>query len=93
MENGIKKGKIEISSHWVRLKHLCEVIPYEKKILTDKDHSHFSSYMISIFIQLPYFFSYKMEFFSFQNNPKNLDPSYKTDLVLKHYFGRVKLVL
>ena len=29
---------------------------------------------------LPYFFDYKTEFFSFQNNPKNLDLSYKTDL-------------
>ena len=29
-----------------------------------------------------YFFSYKAEFFSFQNNPKNLDPSYKVDLNL-----------
>ena len=31
---------------------------------------------------IPYFFSYKMDFFSFQNNPKNLDPSYKMDLDL-----------
>ena len=29
-----------------------------------------------------YFFGYKTEFFSFQNNPKNLDLSYKTDLDL-----------
>ena len=29
---------------------------------------------------ISYFFGYKMEFFSFQNNPKNLDLSYKTDL-------------
>ena len=29
---------------------------------------------------VPYFFGYKTDFFSFQNNPKNLDPSYKTDL-------------
>ena len=32
-------------------------------------------------------------FFSFQNNPKDLDPSYKTDLDLWDCFGRVKLVL
>ena len=31
--------------------------------------------------------------FSFQNNPKNLDLSYKTDLDLKDCLGRVKLVL
>ena len=42
---------------------------------------------------LPYFFGYKTEFFSFQNNPKNLDPSYKTDLHFWECLGRVKLVL
>ena len=31
--------------------------------------------------------------FSFQNNPKNLDPSYKTDLDLRDCLGKVKLVL
>ena len=31
--------------------------------------------------------------FSFQNNPNNLDPSYKMDLDLWDCFGRVKLVL
>ena len=31
---------------------------------------------------IPYFFGYKTEFFSFQNNPKDLDPSCKTDLDL-----------
>ena len=31
---------------------------------------------------IPYFFGYKTDFFSFQNNPKNLDPSYKMDLDL-----------
>ena len=40
-----------------------------------------------------YFFAYKTECFSFQNNPKNLDPSYKTDLDFWDCLGRVKLVL
>ena len=31
---------------------------------------------------IPYFFRYKTEFFPSQNNPKDLDPSYKTDLDL-----------
>ena len=31
--------------------------------------------------------------FSFQNNPKDLDPSYKTDLDLWDCLGRLKLVL
>ena len=35
----------------------------------------------------------RRSFFSFQNNSKNLDPSYKTDLDLWDYLGRVKLVL
>ena len=42
---------------------------------------------------LPYFFGYKTEFFSFQSNPKDLDPSYKTDLDLWDCLGQVKLVL
>ena len=32
--------------------------------------------------RVPYFLGYKRDFFSFQNNPKDLDPSYKTDLDL-----------
>ena len=42
---------------------------------------------------LPYFYGYKTEFFSFQNNPKVLDPSCKIDLDLWHCLGRVELVL
>ena len=42
---------------------------------------------------IPYFFTYKTVFFAFQNNPKNLDPSYKTDLDLWDYLRRVKPVL
>ena len=42
---------------------------------------------------IPYFFGYKTQFFSFQNNPKDLDPSYKMDLDLWDPLGRVKLVL
>ena len=39
------------------------------------------------------FFGYKMELFSFQNNPNNLDPSYKMDLDLWDCLGRVKYIL
>ena len=39
-----------------------------------------------------YFFAYKTVFFSFQNNLKNLDPSYKMDLDLWDCLGRVKPV-
>ena len=42
---------------------------------------------------LPYFSGYKTDFFKFQNNSKNLDPSYKTDLDLRDSLGRVKLIL
>ena len=38
---------------------------------------------ISHRIPLPYFFSYKTEFFSFQNNPKNLDGSRSLGLLRK----------
>ena len=44
-------------------------------------------------VGISYFFGYKTEFFSFQNNPKNLDLSYKTDLDLCDCLRRVKLVL
>ena len=40
------------------------------------------SEIYAVLIWLPYFFGYKTEFSSFQNNPKDLDPSYKTDLDL-----------
>ena len=46
-----------------------------------------------IYFVVPYFFDYKTEFFSFQNNPKDLDLSYKTDLDLWDCLGRVNLVL
>ena len=42
---------------------------------------------------VPYFFGCKTEFFSFQNNPQNLDPSYKMVLDLWDCLERVKLVL
>ena len=35
----------------------------------------------------------RQSFFSFQNNPKDLDQSCKTDLDLWDCFGRIKLVL
>ena len=39
-----------------------------------------------------YFFDYKTDFFFFQNSPRDLDPSYKTDQDLWDCLGRVKLV-
>ena len=33
------------------------------------------------------------DFFSFQNSPTDLDPSYKMDLDLQYCLGRVKLLL
>ena len=40
-----------------------------------------------------YFFGYKTDFFFFQNNPKDLDPSCKTDPDLWVCLGRVNFVL
>ena len=57
--------------------------------LINMKHTIFFSYSYSI----PYFFGYKTECFSFQNNLKDLDPSCKTDLDLWDCLGRVKLVL
>ena len=51
----------------------------------------FANSIIFIFraLRLPYFFGYKTEFLAFQNYPKNLDPSCKTDLDLLDCSGRV----
>ena len=51
-----------------------------------------SSKQILFAINIPYFFHYKTDFFSLQNNPKK-DLSYKTDLDLWTGLGRVKLIL
>ena len=40
---------------------------------------------------LPYFFDYKTGVFSFQNNPKDLDPSCKMDLDLWDCLGMGKI--
>ena len=53
--------------------------------------NHFVGFVVLGLI--PYFFGYKMEFFSFQNSPKDLDPSYKMALDLWDSSGRVKLIL
>ena len=42
-------------------------------------------------VEVPYFFGYKMGFFSFQNNTEDLDPSYKTDLDLWYCLGMGKI--
>ena len=57
--------------------------------------NNFNKYGNTIIFQniLLYFFGYNTEFFSFQNSPKNLDPSYKMDLDLWDCLGRVKLIL
>ena len=48
---------------------------------------------IHYFAIIPYFFSYKTEFFSLQTNPKKLDPSCKMALDVRDCLGRVKLIL
>ena len=40
---------------------------------------------------IPYFFNYKTVVFSFQNNPKDLDPSCKMDLDLWDCLGMGKI--
>ena len=52
---------------------------------------HYCNPYLEIF-PIPYFFSYEKMFFSFQNNPKNLDLSYKINLDLWDCLGRVNLV-
>ena len=42
-------------------------------------------------LMVPYFFDYKTGVFSFQNNPKDLDPSCKMDLDLWDCLGMGKM--
>ena len=56
-------------------------------------HSIIVVYLVNLVFGVPYFFGYKTEFFPFQNNPKDLDPSCKMDLDLWDCLGRVKLVI
>ena len=46
--------------------------------------------LLSIYTKrhIPLLFGSKTEFFQFQNNHRNLDPSYKTDLEFTHSFVR-----
>ena len=41
---------------------------------------------------VPYFFHYKLEFFSFQNNPKNLDPSYRSKPLELFRKGKTRII-
>ena len=61
---------------------LSLIFKHSEKLLLSKVLSKFNC--ISLFIR---------QFFSFQNNPKNLVPSYKMDLDLWDFFGRIKLIV
>ena len=50
-------------------------------------------YLFKIITNTVFLWLYNRFFFHFQNNPKDLDPSFKMDLDLWDCFGRVKLVL
>ena len=54
-----------------------------------------SAYLFKVdqLLEIPYFFRYKLGFCPSQTILKNLDPSYKMDLDLWDFLGRVKLVL
>ena len=72
--------------------------PLEKGLFPQETHSgsklfSFVKCQKSFPIKHTIFLWYKMEFFPFQNNPQNLDLSYKTDLDLWNCLGRVKFVL
>ena len=64
-------------------------LAYESNILILPCHTFVVGYYIFTLTYLrvciclphiPYFSAYKTKAFTFQNKPKNLDPSYKTDL-------------
>ena len=74
------------------IKFLCDGQDVDRQADLSGDRSC-CCHMFYFFLLLPYFFGYKTEFFSFQNNPKDLDLSCKMDLDLWDCLKRVKLVL
>ena len=54
-----------------------------------KDKSYVRLYF-KRYLSCNYFYGYKSDIFSFQNNPKNQDLSYKTDLVFWGLFRKGK---
>ena len=64
---------------WIKISAVCEIAKRQNDG-ADSDHT----------IYLPYFFGYKTEISFLPKNPKNLDPSYQTDLDLWDCLGRVK---
>ena len=51
-----------------------------KSYCSGKEMASLKEQILSLRVVLSYFFCNKTEFLSFQNNKKNLDPSYKMDL-------------
>ena len=81
------------------------VLPSDQSILQEQQHEgdllglQDRSFSVCTACCLSYIMFYPISsvirpsFFSFQNNPKDLDPSYMTDLIFLDRLGRVKLVL
>ena len=79
---GVKSEKRSCKS-----KSSCVIYLINKKCCMTKYICKFCTYMYRISSVI------RRVFFSFQNNPKDLDPSYKTDLGLWGRLGKVKFVL
>ena len=75
---------LKMSIHWQTLVRACSVCIY---YIYSAIKCFFITYRIYSVIRWRFFF------FSFQNNPKDLNPSCKTDLDLWDCLGRVKLIL
>ena len=66
---------------------ICRACKLSITILKTEDSEDKIIKMVTVFLR------FLDGVFSFQNNPEDLDPSYKTDLYLWDYLERVKLVL
>ena len=68
--------------------HVSKIVGVPKN--TDKLTTVKFLLLLSIYTKrhIPLLFGSKTEFFPFQNNSRNLDPSYKTDLEFTHSFVR-----
>ena len=90
MENCKMSGKKSGKSQGI-LKWMIRGNPVQNTLIIQLIYSQFWVAPISEYYRISSVI--RRSFFSFQNNPKDLDPSYKTDLDLWDYLGRVKLLL
>ena len=84
----VKKGvKVRICSN------RCKFFTLKSRPPLRRDANMKMAELLPVRLTVPYFFDYRRGNFPFQNNPKDIDRSYKMDLDLQDCFGRENPIL